>query len=976
MMQLIPVFILLCLLLPVAQGEEPLYLANNNFSLFMGLPGTFRLIEDISLSRPWVPFPLLGHLDGNGFAIIGLNTRTDENNKPAGLFTSIDGGTVTDLSLHNFTVLTLGNGSPAGALAGVVRNATIINVAATDGMIETTGTSYALGVGRYQESYASGLIGQALDDSRLINLWNSNNVRTRGKRSCAAGNVALLENSHLEGGYNQGQIVTEYDLAHGAGIAARVISSIVADGHNRGPVSSSGTEAYSAGVVALAKKSRVSRTRNEGFSDSAGAFSEASGGLAVVSDSIVEDLWNGGNISTTGQSSFAAGAVSRAVRSAVTKIDNEGSVTTRGRYSHASGGVAHASRNSRVWHIKNTGAVTAHKQQTNSAGCVGSAANSAVWDFENYGNISNFGESIGYAAGGVALAEKSPVSNGSNFGDIFTAGDYSYAAGGVARSYNSEVRELKNSGRVRSEGVFSYAGGVCGRCDSDSVENLNNGLIYTTGNSSFSGGINGYASADVLNNHNNGRVLASGARPGSITGLTGKSEVQVLIADDFKHHLPASDSSTFANLDTADGGVDITASPGGLMQNNYQLSSTAEGSGFFSGGELRTGLLPTGFSPDIWNARPGFLPLLANITLEQAVRLGISCNPGGFACSGCNGIHCSYAGEGVTQYLLFEDDHLHQIVLDRFNLWYWILHDREGNTLYTAPCCRHFIFSGDGVSLQIEAATHDGERLYLVYQEPGLTGSVLAQYVLDTFNQPQLEQSAVLDSGINQVAKDNKRLYLASARDVYSYGPGGGLSVLYSIDQDRISKVQIAGNLIYLLVESDSHWQLHIINEKGELQSILDLAGLSTDQQLAALGVFSGMIYLLVAGQSHIHRLVYTAQGVQVEEASVMLPADVTLANIALVQESNSGTDEKQLTGIAMGQQKNGQPWWESLAFDQEGSASTPDDSRDQALALGLGIGGGVGFLAIATTTTLILVAGRYCYRMKKYFGSFTLISP
>jgi hypothetical protein len=92
----------------------------------------FEQTENIVLQGDWVPLATFdGSYDGNHFSISGLNIN-DTNQGLAGLFESLDGATVQNLTIVANDLIAE---SYAGAVAGYVENAVIENVRA-----KTTGT--------------------------------------------------------------------------------------------------------------------------------------------------------------------------------------------------------------------------------------------------------------------------------------------------------------------------------------------------------------------------------------------------------------------------------------------------------------------------------------------------------------------------------------------------------------------------------------------------------------------------------------------------------------------------------------------------------------------------------------------------------------------------------------------------------------------------------------------------------------------
>ena len=87
----------------------------------------FKLIEDIDMEGSlWVPIPMKTSFDGNNHTIYNLTINPYITTDKIGLFSTIDGGVVKNLTLHNVSA-NFPNRSYIGAIAGYGSSATITN---------------------------------------------------------------------------------------------------------------------------------------------------------------------------------------------------------------------------------------------------------------------------------------------------------------------------------------------------------------------------------------------------------------------------------------------------------------------------------------------------------------------------------------------------------------------------------------------------------------------------------------------------------------------------------------------------------------------------------------------------------------------------------------------------------------------------------------------------------------------------------
>ncbi len=92
-------------------------------------------------STPWVPIPLYGQYNGNGFSITGLYVNNATASANDGLFTTINtGASVSNLTISSASVTSAGTniGILAGSSSGSITGVTVSGTVATQGTIATT----------------------------------------------------------------------------------------------------------------------------------------------------------------------------------------------------------------------------------------------------------------------------------------------------------------------------------------------------------------------------------------------------------------------------------------------------------------------------------------------------------------------------------------------------------------------------------------------------------------------------------------------------------------------------------------------------------------------------------------------------------------------------------------------------------------------------------------------------------------------
>ena len=166
--------------------SETLLDQSNFFSTLNNNPninGSFRVIEDITLTSSWTPVGTPGspaslNFNGSYYVISGLNVETTAANTPTGLFGYLVDSWVHSVILHQPAVISHGDGSETGAIAGRVLRTNITGNIVTGGSVETYGDTVSPD-DRSRYSYAGGITGSA-SSSRIENNLNNATVHTTG----------------------------------------------------------------------------------------------------------------------------------------------------------------------------------------------------------------------------------------------------------------------------------------------------------------------------------------------------------------------------------------------------------------------------------------------------------------------------------------------------------------------------------------------------------------------------------------------------------------------------------------------------------------------------------------------------------------------------------------------------------------------------------------------------------------------------
>lgn len=163
--------------------------------------------------------------DGQNHSITGVTVSVSADGEQAGLFGTVTGGSISNLTLVDFSVAASGTGGNAGALAGSVSGADITNVLAYNSGSAATPT--VTGTGN-----VGGLIGQAEDSTTVTGCAAALVVSSSG--SAAGGLIGSVSGGSVTNSYSGGHTVngaystTAYNVTADSGSAGGLLG--VTDG--------------------------------------------------------------------------------------------------------------------------------------------------------------------------------------------------------------------------------------------------------------------------------------------------------------------------------------------------------------------------------------------------------------------------------------------------------------------------------------------------------------------------------------------------------------------------------------------------------------------------------------------------------------------------------------------------------------------------------------------------------------------------
>ncbi len=314
-----------------ADSVQPIYTVNDLKNISHNLSGSYRLMNDITLTDPWTPIgsaasPFTGTLDGNGHSV--KNLTFSEKKSYCGLFAFVYGAKISDLSLYGdiddrvtiqpFEKLSC---SYCGAFAGGCRDSIFENC------LNYCNVSC--------DSYSGGFCGISLG-SRFSGCHNHGNIiaenycggicgRFTGGTLNGCSNYGIISADTYTGGligqtyahssynsisiansFNSGKVVTNSIYGGGIlGYSSSDGSTVIADCFNLGSVYSESTSAILGGIVGgttskSAHALTVSRCYNAGIISQEGTCGGISGGTHLtvdacffLSNSVQYDVPNG-----------------------------------------------------------------------------------------------------------------------------------------------------------------------------------------------------------------------------------------------------------------------------------------------------------------------------------------------------------------------------------------------------------------------------------------------------------------------------------------------------------------------------------------------------------------------------------------------------------------------------------------------------------------------------------------------------------
>lgn len=310
-------------------GTAPTWYKMVNSADQISLTGNSMLGSDISVND--VLGNLTGKFNGAGYtanlaiAITGDGDLDPSLKKHLGLFGTIDGGTVRNLSLAGTIDKTgtyLGGNFCTGALAGIATNATITNVV----------NHAAIDSSKYDN--VGGIVGKA-DGGTLRNISNFGNVSGNSYVGGIVGNAGEATAITINNAYNEGTIYGHLGGAYAGGIAG-YFKGTMQYAYNKGnlPAESAATNlGLVGGIVGVLEDGTIRQACNEGTvtsTDNGGG--EAIGGIVgwvQGTNNTIENAYNTGTIAIGGNGMYGGGIVGEARATAsltLTRVYNTGTI--------------------------------------------------------------------------------------------------------------------------------------------------------------------------------------------------------------------------------------------------------------------------------------------------------------------------------------------------------------------------------------------------------------------------------------------------------------------------------------------------------------------------------------------------------------------------------------------------------------------------------------------------------------------------
>ncbi|OUO91374.1 filamentous hemagglutinin N-terminal domain-containing protein [Cloacibacillus sp. An23] len=466
-----------------------------------------------------------GVFDGRGFRILGLNVGSaDERQTNAGIFDTINGGTVRDLRVYasNFY-----GTSTAGAIAGVNKG-TITNVTTIGNHVEASGGDDVLAtVGGTENIYgAAGGIAGVNDNGGTISGSNASDVviaaGTTDGRQVTAGGIAGI---NADGGVI-GKALEDDDTLDTAGADAYLVTADSA-------VTASSSNTYSLGgaigvnmsdaQATLVNSSGVTNGRNgmDAFNVSANV-----GGVVGVNEGKMVSLYNESIVMAHSNVGGVAGTNNGSITNAVNATSVTSTSDSDGEAAENTGGIAGV----------NTGTITSGRNAGEVEGVKyvgGMVGSNRKKDDDTGGELQNLSNAIAATVtgneyvGGIAGTNAGKIASDNQLTNEGTVTGTRYV-GGVAGKNTGTIESTDEENFINRATVsgLTYVGGIAGEnAEGATITNVTNQTFVLKANESgtaqYFGGIAGTNSGTITNATNENDVTAKGAQ--YVGGIVGEN---------------------------------------------------------------------------------------------------------------------------------------------------------------------------------------------------------------------------------------------------------------------------------------------------------------------------------------------------------------------------------------------------------------------------------------------------------------------
>lgn len=281
--------------------ENPYFVRNEQDLVKIGsvysLSSKYEMLNDVMLSTSFQPIGFdttqntwtgfNGFFEGNNHAIVGSNFAYETEN--AGLFASLNGATVRNLTLKNFDIT--GSYTNAGVLAGSANNAVVNNVRVKNSKINNAKI----------EGVTAGLIGSVSNGSNVSTCAVEEISLTAGSEenpvvATVAGLIGSLNQSTVRACFSTGKIVVADASSKVAGFIGNMVVSSTAGSVQQSYANVDSENANYAGFI-----NTISTTGNMDDANYlkflVGNYSVASNGVAVkVKPELIKKLYSEENL--------------------------------------------------------------------------------------------------------------------------------------------------------------------------------------------------------------------------------------------------------------------------------------------------------------------------------------------------------------------------------------------------------------------------------------------------------------------------------------------------------------------------------------------------------------------------------------------------------------------------------------------------------------------------------------------------------